>query len=131
MSSIAYGLRAEYADGFLGGVINVGGRDLDMAEELARGKGRIVVADHDHTAIHVLDSQPALKRVAAEGAEPTVSYWANHTVTQLHEELTLRDLPRTGTKAELVERLEAHAAALAAGEDPSAAGAGDHDNGEA
>ena len=126
-STIAYALRADHeADGpepFGGGLIRLGeDRDLNIAEALDAGKGRIVVASTDHVAALALDAYTPLKRVPAGNAALTVTRWEAATATDLQAELKLRDLPVAGKKAELLERLVAHDAAVATG-DATARGA--------
>jgi len=120
-STIAYALRADHeADGpepFGGGLISLGAaRDLNIAEALDAGKGRIVVASTDHVAALALDAYTPLKRVPAGNAALTVTRWEAATATDMQAELKLRDLPVAGRKAELLERLVNHDAAVATGD---------------
>lgn len=118
--SVAYALRAEYAEGFLGGRLRIDEArpDYDVLAELDAGNGAIVVADSDAPLIAVLDAYDPLKRVAAGDRAPTgdTGYGAQPAST-LRAELKRRDLPAGGTKPELVTRLTDHDAARAVGED--------------
>jgi hypothetical protein len=63
MSSIAYALRAEHHDTYLGGVLAVGDDSLDIRQALQDGNGVIVVPDTDTIRVTVLDAYPPLQRV--------------------------------------------------------------------
>lgn len=69
MSSIAYALRAEHHDTYLGGVVAIGDGSLDIRQELENGNGFIVVPETDITAVMVLDLYPPLERVPAPDAD--------------------------------------------------------------
>lgn len=114
--SVAFQLRAEFRDTFAGAHVNAGpnGEALDTAEALKEGDGTIVLADEQAHAIQSLDEHPQFKRVSVpQDAEPVA-------VADGYEELNVdgpdglkallrqRDLPTTGTKDELIERLRAH-----------------------
>ena len=63
-------------------------------------------------------ASPAVAPPAEEPAtEAEASEWEGYTVAELRSELTNRGLPISGTKAELVARLEADAADADAAED--------------
>lgn len=132
MSTIAYGLRADYEgtveqDGatvprFLGGVIAVADRPaIDLRLALEAGAGTIVVDELDTAAILALDASPALKRLPSRAAPdaPTVSRYAEVNVADLRTELGRRDLDTAGRRDELVARLEAADNIVADGGDPA------------
>lgn len=137
MTTVAYALREAYAgtveqelDGqtvevprFLGGLIAVDdARDFDVRAELDAGDGIIVVDETDAALIRVLDAYPPLKHVAAPAdAEPSSSKYEGIGVTQLRAELRRRELETSGTRDELVARLEANDQAVAAGDQERAA----------
>ncbi len=124
-STIAYGLRAAHlsdgAEPFLGALIRIGeSRDLNVAEALEQGDGRIVVAAEDYVAVNALDAFTALKRLPAEDDDAgalAVSRWDKLLVGPLREALATRSLPTTGNKPELVALLTRHDAAVADGPD--------------
>lgn len=130
---IAYGLRAEYdgtvdtPDGttpaYQGGVIGVDeAREVNIAEALEAGGGKIIADPGDNALVTALDAYPALKRIAADqDAAPTVARYDGLTSAELRRELAVRDLSPGGAKAELVDRLEAHDVAVAAGDQAGAA----------
>jgi hypothetical protein len=129
--SIAYALRAEYEgtvedfDGgtvprFLGGILAVGPRSIDVRAELKAGGGTIVVDESDTLLVNVLDGYAPLKRVAAHDAPATISPYDGPKVDELRAEASLRDLATGGTKAELVARLEAHDEAVKTGDQAGA-----------
>ncbi len=64
MSSIAFALRAEYAESYGGGNVNIGGSPFDVLEALKAGNGQIKVDETDTVALTVLDSYAPLERVA-------------------------------------------------------------------
>lgn len=66
MSSIAYALRAEYLDSYLGGVVAVGTGSLDIKAALDEGDGQIVVPEDEHLTVCVLDDYPALERTTVK-----------------------------------------------------------------
>jgi hypothetical protein len=45
MSNVAYALRAEFSDSYLGGVVAVGTTSLDIKAALEKGDGQIVVPE--------------------------------------------------------------------------------------
>ena len=120
-STLAYGLRAEHApDGtepFVGALIRVGvDRDLNVAEALEAGDGRIVIAIDDHSAAIALDAFTPLKRVASsDDDELTITRWDGVSYADLQAEARRRELPLGGKGAELVARLVANDAELATG----------------
>lgn len=140
---IAYELRAEYAGTveqvltvnehgdpdttqtvplFTGGVIRAGDKDLDVRAELEQGNGRIVIDDadpHAQAAVIALDGYPALKRVAAAGADATLDPLDELNAAQARAEASRIGLSiAAGTKADEVRAgLKAHRDALAAGDD--------------
>lgn len=63
MSSIAYALRREHHDTYVGGVLVVGDDSLDVRQQLEDGNGVIVVPEDDMMKTMVLDSYPPLERV--------------------------------------------------------------------
>lgn len=119
---IAYELRESYRDNFLGGVINAGERDLNIAEELEKGNGTITVADDaDVRVITALDNYPALKRTTAPDGDPAVEgedKYLRSRVTALRADAKARDLDGAGEadKATLVAALAEHDRILAADE---------------
>ena len=118
-STLAYGLRAEHehdgAEPFIGGVIRVGDRDLDIADALERD-GRIVIAVDDHTAAIALDAYTPLKRVASSDDDAlTITRWDGTLYDELRAELRRRGLSAGGKRDELVDRLVANDAELATG----------------
>jgi len=132
MQTVAYALREAYAgtvqqleDGqpvevpvYLGGLLAVDDeRDIDVRAELDAGDGTIVVDETDLELVRILDEYPPLKRVAAPAdAAPTSSKYEAVKAPDLRDELRRRELDATGTKPELIARLEAHDAAVAAGD---------------
>lgn len=100
--SIAYALRAEYEDSYVGGVLCVGpnGESLDTKQALEEGDGVIVVADHDQFAVTALDHAPAFKRVAVPDSPPDpVDRFDTMTVPELQDvakgEFGIEKPPRT------------------------------------
>lgn len=89
MSNIGYALRAEYRDGYLGGVLAVGTGSLDVKAALDEGDGQIVVPEHDYLTVAVLDDYPALKRVAVKQTDdepaPVVDRFESLTATELRD----------------------------------------------
>ena len=103
--NIGYGLRAEYAENYLGGVLATSDGDFNVAEELEAGGGVITVDDGNHELVLVLDEYPALKRVGApDDADPITRYDRMDRDT-LRGELRGRNLPTGGRVEELRERL--------------------------
>lgn len=141
MGSIAYALREEFegtvevfdtqedfdagngreVPKFAGGTFAIGeGETFDVAAELEEGEGVIVVDDRDQVLVMALDEYPALKRVAVpEGREPLREY-DGQSVGTLRAECRRRGLAVGGTKPQLIERLEANDAAVAAGDQEGA-----------
>lgn len=75
MTQVAYALRADYQDTFQGGVIHVGDRDFDVAAELEKGGGYIVVDTAEWgvgALVAALDANAALKRTAVRPAAEAV-----------------------------------------------------------
>lgn len=147
MEHTAFALRDEYAgtveivpekgaepvevDAFQGGVLAVppDARSFNVAQRLADGDGLIVVSTANTPLVELLRGYPPLKEVPApEGAVP-VGY-DDQTVAMLRDELERRDLPRGGSKAELVARLEENDAAREAGDQEAADTAGQDDDGQ-
>jgi hypothetical protein len=113
---------------YLGGLIAVADeRDFDPLAELTiagngdADAGIIVVADADHALIAQLDAQPALKRVPVPEDATEVAKWEGQPVLALRDELERRGLDKSGVKADLVARLEASDAAIAGGDQETAA----------
>jgi len=136
-STIGYALRAEYDgtvedfDGqtsptFLGGVLAVDGHDFDVRAELEQGSGTITVDANNVALINALDEYAPLKRVAVDenAGEPITGHDAK-PVAELREELRRRELDASGNKADLVARLTAADAAIAAGDPIPEAAAGE------
>ena len=74
-STIAYALRADHeADGpepFGGGLIRLGeDRDLNIADALKTGRGRIVVASTDHVAALAAPPNPAVEPADPPSVNP-------------------------------------------------------------
>lgn len=139
MSTVAYALRAEYlgdvervlsfdAAGqpaetetvplFLGGVVSLDDdRDLNVAEELERGNGRIVLADSDLVGIAALDNYLPLKRVGSDDdAELSSDRYGDAGVPELDAELKRRGITGlNATKARKVAALHSDDARVAAG----------------
>jgi hypothetical protein len=72
---IAYAVPAEIRDTYLGAVLAVGNGSLDVNAELEKGDGFVLVSEHDHLTLAVLDDYTALERVgerpdAAPGETP-------------------------------------------------------------
>jgi len=66
MTQVAYALRADSEDSFAGGVLNVGDEDFDVAAQLKKGDGYIVVetaTGYGTTLAAVPDHYTPLKRV--------------------------------------------------------------------
>jgi len=60
---IAYRLRKEYDnDDYLGGVLATGNDSVDVRKELAANDGVILVPDHEHLKLAVLDDYAPLER---------------------------------------------------------------------
>ena len=79
--------------------------DFDVAAELAKGGGVIVLELQpvNGTLIDLLDALPCLERVDAPDAPPE----DKRTVPELREALAERDLPTDGKRADLLARLAA------------------------
>lgn len=80
---------------FSGGVFRAGERDLNLAELLEAGNGRIVIDEatiEGSQAVTVLDGVPVLKRVGAEegDAEQATTTLEQMNATQLRAEARLR-----------------------------------------
>ena len=136
---IAFGLTDEYAGEvdvvidadtgetetravFQGALLATTGGDLDVAAELAKGGGKIVLElqPFNGEIIDLLDQLPCLERVEAPDGPPE----DKRTVPELREALAALDLPTDGRRSELLDR-------LAAAEDPDAeSGGGDTDGSE-
>lgn len=102
MSTIAFALHPG-ADSFAGAVLaRHDGSGFDVAAELDKGAGTIVVSAADDALVALLDAVPVLQRVSAPAA------YADRTVEDLRDLCRARDLPVGGTKAELVARLDDH-----------------------
>lgn len=71
MDSIAYALRAEIADDYVGGVLAVeNGASFDVVEELKKGDGQIVVDPAtDPILVIALDDYSPLERVPVKAAK--------------------------------------------------------------
>lgn len=103
--SITYGLRADYADGYIGGVLAVeDGEAFDVGAELAAGGGTIEVDATDVVLVNALDAYPAVERIDVERTDKSAE---DMTVAELREELARRGLPTDGVKADLLDRLTA------------------------
>lgn len=66
MDSIAYALRAQYADDYLGCDLAVGDNSFNVLEALEKGNGQIVVDPNDHVLVLALDGHEPLKRVPVD-----------------------------------------------------------------
>jgi hypothetical protein len=123
MSTITYGLRAEFSDSYRGGVVRIDdARELNVLEELEANAGVITVDEDDIVAVNALENYQPLKRLRGQAAadrssEPTVSPYADLTVEQLQHELSVRHLRTTGRKADLIDRLGEHDTLLKARDD--------------
>ena len=109
---------------FTGGAVHLGdGRAFDVREELEAGGGIIAVEPTDYLLLNALTEYPALKRVEshADDVEPTVGKYDGLNAAALRAEAQRRELATAGSKADLVERLTAHDAAVAAGDGELAA----------
>jgi len=107
---------------FTGGVLRAGDADLNIAELLEAGDGRIVLDDatlEGQQAINVLDTYPPLKRVAAGDAEATVDPFAGAKAGELRERATMLGLEvEAGTKRdELAKGLAEQAHRAGAGDE--------------
>lgn len=122
-SRVAFALRDTHAEGFLGGVVSAGDRDLNLAELLEEGNGLIVVdAAAEPLVVTVLDEFPALKRVGVdEDAELTLGH-ADRTRGELRTEAKRRGIAgaSSASKDELVDALTLDDARIAAGIDQPA-----------
>lgn len=86
--SIAYALRAEYLDNYVGGVLAVGTGSIDVKAALDEGDGQIVVPENDYLTVAVLDDYPALKRVPARQVNedaPVTDRFESMTATELRD----------------------------------------------
>lgn len=94
MSTIAFALRADFADDFDGGSVNVSpdGHALNVAEALAAGNGSIVTDESDSLIVAQLDTYPALKRVPADGATATVRRYDFMDAEAIHHEASRRSI---------------------------------------
>lgn len=61
--SIAYALRAEYHDTYVGGVLALGDTSLDVRQALQDGGGVILVEETDTMRTVTLDEYPPLQRI--------------------------------------------------------------------
>jgi hypothetical protein len=99
---------------FQGGVLNIGDKDLNVAEALEEGDGVIVVEDLDPRVSTALDGYPALERVPVDGRQAIAGGYADRSATDLRAELGERGIVGAGSlsKADAVAALEAHVGEL-------------------
>lgn len=129
----AFALRSDYEgtveqDGeqvpkFGGGLLAVGDGDFDVAEELLKGDGTIVVPVTDQRLLDLLDQYPALKGVTVPaGATATVSPYERRTADEVRMLAGLRDIAgaKSASKERAARALEVHDVALAAGDQEAA-----------
>lgn len=96
------------------------GTTFDVGEKLEDGGGLIVVDDSNLFLTDVLNSYPALKRASVpEGATANATL-ADLSKTTLKQRAGAAGLKTSGSKEDLVERLEAHQAAVEAGDQEAA-----------
>lgn len=130
----AFTLREDYAgtvelDGgeqvpaFQGGVLAHGPdrRSFDVRAKLEEGNGTIVVESTDEELVELLRHYPPLKEVPVPEDAPLQSGYDDAPVVALRAEAERRGLSKAGTKAQLVERLQAHDEAVASGDQEGAA----------
>lgn len=84
---------------FTGGVIHAGDRDFDVAEELEKGGGIIVVREGDVALVGALDGYAALKRVPVPDDAPIADGYDDHPAKALKDELTRRGIVGHGSSA--------------------------------
>lgn len=108
-------------DVFQGGRVALSdGSTFDVGEKLAESDGLIVVETSNDFLTNVLDSYPALKRTAVpEGASPNADL-GSLSKAALKQRAAAAELKTSGSKDELVARLQAHRAAVEAGDQEAA-----------
>lgn len=99
MSTTAYGLRADFADGFGGGVVSFGpdGSSLDLGELFPSPDAVVVVDELDAELLALLDAQPALKRVPAEDRAATLRRYDFMGTDALRHEAARRGITGAGS----------------------------------
>lgn len=109
---IAFALRAEYEDTYLGGVLAVGNTSLDVKARLEEGDGTIVVSEADTMTLTVLDAYPALKRVPVpkDDPPPVTDRFEAMTVAELRDEAKTLGVDSPGkTRDEILANVRAAA----------------------
>lgn len=125
---VAFALRADYEDTYAGGLIVADDKDFDVKAELDAGDGVIVTANPG--VIQALTDYPALKRVAVpEDRLPKEQDDNGPTVKELKARAAELELATSGTKADLIERIEAAEAAALADADTDSDDSTDTDQG--
>ncbi|HEU4657901.1 MAG TPA: SAP domain-containing protein [Capillimicrobium sp.] len=120
MKTIAFALNDEYRETFAGATVARGdGSGFDVGGALKDGDGVIVVDEADHQLIDLLRAVDALEEVDA----PT-SY-EDMGVKALRAAAKRRGLPTSGTKSELIKRLEDNDNPPPEGGDDSAGASGE------
>lgn len=123
MEATAFALRKEYEDNFDGGVLAVDGADFDVAAELERGGGVIVVDAMNAALTYRLRIYPFLKELASvpEGADPYNPY-AHQSKTALVELAQRRGIDKATSlnKQDLAGALLAQDVAVSSGDQAAA-----------
>lgn len=105
--TVGEGDQAKEIPRFLGGVLAVPpeGRNFDVARKLKDGDGVIVVSTSNEPLVELLRSYPPLQECdvpEGRGKEALI----DQTIPQLQDQLRALGLPVSGTKDQLVERLQ-------------------------
>lgn len=108
--SVAFSLRADHVEDYLGGVLAVGNSSVDVKAALDQGDGVIVVPDTDHQLVAILDDYPPLKRVPVpEEPAAVVDPLEDLSVAELRNQAKSAGVDKTGglSKDELVAAIRA------------------------
>lgn len=116
---VAFGVRKDYEDRWLPGVVAVGDESVNLAELLEAGDGVIVVADDQTVLAQVLEEQLALKRVPLQSAEDKARTSAVRAAHAEYGRMSVPDLqkaaktagvdvPASANKKDYVDALAAH-----------------------
>lgn len=89
-------------------------RSYDVAEKLAGGDGTIVVSTANAPLVDLLRNYPPLKEVAVPAGWNGADDLDDLSKAMLQDEAERLDIPRSGTKPELIDRIKTERARLAA-----------------
>lgn len=98
---VAFGVRKDYEDKWLPGVVAVNDASVDLSELLEAGEGQIVVPDDQTVLIQVLDEQLALKRVSVRTAEDSARNAAVKAAREEYGKLNADELHKRSEASKL------------------------------